>query len=501
MPKKVNSKAHKNLLLDIYQDPRFKGKKAGVIHAEYERRMAGKSDPPLGIRWAQNAIRDFGKNYEDKGNSWQEEPFSLGTLIGKGFDVPSSSINALMSLLTQANIYDETFSNREARWAMKFYELPSLWNEEEARKNFVGFYINKKLIPYPEQPGFGGQWIYEHVLKEHRKNVWGLEDELQKLVLPQYTIHPDSLEKRFLREFSKMRAEKIFGITAVKQDLPWLESATSRLALIAHAYATQERLCEMTGDSFDTHHLDFIISNDHFEDKHLIDLIFDIRGQNLLDSKDAVWKEKVVYRDFMFGRAMSDSLRKQPSYWPFVDNFLRSTKGIRKGKGIGRIYEPRDEDPDPKLIGKIYASSDEDPDPTGYPEGWSVQPLISGSNAIDGFGFPPEIHIYLRFLAKYYPDALKNIDDIVEQLFYVHEKGALNFTVLMGLFSEFAGTLLKVKGAEISMLKAVDLSLEPEEPEEQKESSLTDMDKNKSPKITTKQEPGYWEKLDTDSTS
>jgi len=35
----------------------------------------------------------------------------------------------------------------------------------------------------------------------------------------------------------------------------------------------------------------------------------------------------------------------------------------------------------------------------------------------------------------------------------------------------------------------------------QKESSLTDMDKNKSPKITTKQEPGYWEKLDTDSTS
>ena len=51
------------------------------------------------------------------------------------------------------------------------------------------------------------------------------------------------------------------------------------------------------------------------------------------------------------------------------------------------------------------------------------------------------------------------------------------------------------------MLKAIDLSLEPEEPEEQKESSLTGMDKNKSPKITTKQEPGYWEKLDTDSTS
>ena len=62
----------------------------------------------------------------------------------------------------------------------------------------------------------------------------------------------------------------------------------------------------------------------------------------------------------------------------------------------------------------------------------------------------------------------------------------------MGVFREFSGALLAEDAGEISLLKAIEFTIGPEE---HKKSSLSNMHKKQAPKAATKKGPGFWEKL------
>ena len=189
----------------------MRSRPATEVLAEIESQLPRVNQVPdlPALRTVQEIVRAARKSVADE--TWKDDPFSLGQLVSHGVEVPSSSVNALLSVQLQAQFYGEPFLNREAVWVIRLGQLP-FFEEPDHLRFLTGWPRDLPVVPVAS-PGF--------------------------------------------------------GISAVAREEPWREDFTSNLLDYARLYADEERSALLGDRDFDTRRLDaelaWRLAGDHFQ--------------------------------------------------------------------------------------------------------------------------------------------------------------------------------------------------------------------------------------------